>query len=133
MIIDAAAGAYDLQGLDDNKAPDVERFTRIYVRAFWRPEIATIVLDHVVKNTDNRGNYAIGCERKIGGTDVHLGFQPTPRSRGGTGIYKITTHKDRGGYLKRGHLADLEVRATRPPTRSPARSSSSAPSSDPPF
>jgi hypothetical protein len=110
VIIDAAAGAYDMQGLDDNKRQDVERFTRVYVREFWRNDIATIVLDHVVKNTEGRGAYAIGSERKVGGADVHLGFEVvTPISRGSTGIYKIRTHKDRGGFLQRGHLADMHL------------------------
>jgi len=110
VIIDAAAGAYDIQGLDDNKRADVEKFTRIYVRDFWRAGIATIVLDHVVKNAETRGNYAIGSERKVGGADVHLGFTVVaPIRRGTTGIYKIVTHKDRGGYLQRGRLADLHL------------------------
>ena len=34
-VIDAAAGAHSLQGLDDNKRSDVEAFTHIYVRSFW--------------------------------------------------------------------------------------------------
>lgn len=110
VIIDAAAGAYDNQGLDDNARKDVEKFTRMYVRDFWRHGIATIVIDHVVKNTEGRGNYAIGSERKVGGADVHLGFEvKVPISRGANGLYKIVTHKDRGGYLKRGHLVDLHL------------------------
>lgn len=110
VIIDAAAGAYDNEGLDDNKRQDVEKFTRIYVRDFWRAGIATIVLDHVVKNSETRGKYAIGSERKVGGADVHLGFDAiTPIKRGDKGAYKITTHKDRGGYLQRGRLADLHL------------------------
>jgi hypothetical protein len=116
VIIDAAAGAYDIQGLDDNRRADVERFTRIYVHSFWKHDIATIVLDHVVKNLDNRGKYAIGSERKTGGTDVHLGFDTiTPIKRGTTGMDKITTHKDRGGHLKRGKLAELHL-ASNPDT-----------------
>jgi hypothetical protein len=110
VTIDAAAGAYNLQGLDDNNRRDVEQFTGLYVREFWLREVATIVLDHVVKNADNRRQYAIGSERKIGGTDVHLGFDTIDAlSRGGVGRFKITTHKDRQGHLKRGHVADLEV------------------------
>ena len=110
VLVDAAAGAYDLQQLDDNKRGDVERFTRLYVTTFWRAGIATIVLDHVVKNADNRGNYAIGSERKVGGADVHLGFSVVhPIKRGAKGVYKITTHKDRGGFLKRGKLCDFEL------------------------
>jgi hypothetical protein len=112
VIIDAAAGAYDLQGLDDNKRGDVERFTHLYVRGFWKAGIATITLDHVVKNTETRGKYAIGSERKTGGVDVHLGFDTIKAiSRGGTGLYKITTHKDRDGYLQRGQLAELHLQS----------------------
>jgi hypothetical protein len=112
VIIDAAAGAYNIQGLDDNKRTDVEQLTNLYVRSFWRAGIATIMLDHVVKNTETRGAYAIGSERKVGGADVHLGFSViTPISRGHSGLYKITTHKDRGGYLKRGILAEMELRS----------------------
>jgi hypothetical protein len=110
VIIDAAAGAYAVQGLDDNKRADVETLTTLYIRSFWKHGIATIMLDHVVKNTETRGAYAIGSERKVGGADVHLGFSViTPISRGHTGLYKISTHKDRGGYLKRGTLAEMEL------------------------
>lgn len=110
VLVDAAAGAYDLQELDDNKRGDVERFTRFYVNGFWKAGIATIVLDHVTKNAETRGNYAIGSERKVGGADVHLGFSVVhPIKRGGTGVYKITTHKDRGGYLKRGVLCEFDL------------------------
>jgi hypothetical protein len=112
VLVDAAAGAYDLQELDDNKRGDVERFTRFYVNGFWKAGIATIVLDHVTKNVEGRGKYAIGSERKVGGADVHLGFEVvTPIKRGGHGLYKIVTHKDRGGFLKRGKLAEFELQS----------------------
>jgi hypothetical protein len=110
VIVDAAAGAYDLQGLDDNKRQDVGKISRLYVDRFWKAGIATIILDHVVKNREGRGTYAIGSERKVGGADVHLGFETiTPIQRGSSGLYKIVTHKDRGGFLQRGRLADLHL------------------------
>lgn len=110
VIIDAAAGAYALQGLDDNNRGDVERFTTLYVDPFFHADIATIILDHVVKNTETRGKYAIGSERKTGGVDVHLGFDTIlPIKRGSTGLYKVTTHKDRDGWHQRGRLADLHL------------------------
>jgi hypothetical protein len=112
VVIDAAAGAYDLQGLDDNKRADVERFAGIFIRAFWLAGIATVLIDHVVKNSEARGKYAIGSERKVGSADVHLGFEVvTPISRGGTGLYKIITHKDRGGWLSRPKAAEFELRS----------------------
>jgi hypothetical protein len=112
VIVDAAAGAYDLQGLDDNKRGDVERFARVFVRAFWIRDVATLLLDHVVKNAEARGRYAIGSERKVGGADVHLGFEVvTPLTRGGHGLYRITTHKDRAGWLPRPRAGEFELRS----------------------
>jgi hypothetical protein len=110
VTIDAAAGAYDLEGLDDNKRQDVEKLSRLYVTAFWKAGIATLFVDHVVKNAETRGNYAIGSERKLGGADAHIGFETIqPISRGTKGLYKIVVRKDRGGYLKHGHYANLDL------------------------
>ncbi len=110
IVLDAAAGIYALEGLDDNKRLDVERVGSIYIRPFWKEGISTILIDHVVKFGEARGPYAIGSERKLGGADVHLGFETVHAvSRGSAGKYKISTHKDRGGYLKRGYLADLNL------------------------
>jgi hypothetical protein len=110
VIIDAAAGAFDLQGLDDNKRADVERFAGIYVRTFFLRGVATIVLDHVVKDSRSRGGFVIGSERKVGGADVHLGFEADQAlRRGGHGYYRILTRKDRLGHLLRPTAAKLEL------------------------
>lgn len=112
VVIDAAAGAYSLTGLDDNKRADVELWTGIWVKPFWRASIATLVIDHVTKNADGRGKYAIGSERKVGGIDVHLGFETILElNRGGRGLYKITTHKDRPAHLPRPTAAELDIRS----------------------
>lgn len=109
-IVDAAAGGYGLQGLDDNKRQDAEAFARTMIEPFRVRDIATVVLDHVVKNADTRGQYAIGSERKVGGSDVHLGFEPiVPLGRGRTGLVRIVVHKDRFGYLPRPRAAELEL------------------------
>ena len=114
VILDAAAGAYSLQGLDDNARKDVERFTRIYVQAFRLRDVATIVLDHVGKNAQGRGAFAIGSERKVGGADVHLGFETVLAiSRGSRGLYKVTTHKDRLGHLSGRRRPSWSSAATR--------------------
>jgi hypothetical protein len=110
VVLDAAAGAFSADGLDDNSRKDVERWSGAWVTPFWKAGVATIVLDHVTKNVETRGNYAIGSERKVGGADVHLGFSViTPIRRGSHGRYQVTTHKDRGGCLKRGKLATFEL------------------------
>ena len=106
------AGAYALQGLDDNKRADVEAFDGIYVRSFWLHGVATLLIDHVPKKNGISGVYAIGSERKIGGADVHLGFESViSLTRGGRGLYKITTKKDRFGHLPRQKAAELELRS----------------------
>jgi hypothetical protein len=52
----------------------------------------------------------IGSERKIGGGEVHIGFDTIkPIKRGGTGIYKMLLHRDREGHFNRGHFLDLHV------------------------
>lgn len=110
VLVDALAGAFQLEALDDNSRKDVEKWAGAWIAPFWRAGVATLVIDHVVKNTELRGAYAIGSERKVGGVDVHLGFSVVrPIKRGETGTYKVSTHKDRGGMLKRGHLIDFKL------------------------
>lgn len=109
-IIDAAAGAYDISGLDDYQRKDAERFAHTWITPLWQREITTLILDHVVKNGEARGRYAIGSERKLGTVDVHLGCEAVrPVSRGGNGLIRVTTHKDRPGHLERPHPAELEL------------------------
>jgi hypothetical protein len=108
--IDALAGAYDISQLDDNKRADAEIFARCWINPLWKCGIATIGLDHLVKNADNRGKFAIGSERKLGTVDVHLGFEAIRTlSRGGSGLIRIRTHKDRPGHLKRDYCAEIHL------------------------
>ena len=99
VVIDATAGAYDASGLDDNKRADVERFARAWVRPLFDVGITTVLIDHVTKNTETRGKYMIGSERKLGGVDVHLGLELVgkPLTRGGSAVVKVHVHKDRPG------------------------------------
>lgn len=110
VIVDAASGAYSLQGFDDNSRSDAEKFNGLYIMPFFQAGIATIVIDHVVKNVDNRGKYTQGSGRKTEVGEVHLGFDTiTAIKRGSTGLYKVLTHKDRDGWHQRGQLAELHL------------------------
>lgn len=112
VIVDAAAGAYDVSELDDNKRKDTEAFARCWIKPLWKAGVTTLLNDHVTKNADTRGRYAIGSERKLGGTDVHLGLEAIkPLHRGGEGIVRIKTHKDRRGFLSRPNAAELHLRS----------------------
>jgi hypothetical protein len=110
VIIDAAAGAYECSALDDNKRADAEKFSRAWVRPLWQHGVATVLIDHVTKNPDGRGKFAIGSERKLGTVDVHLGLHAVRQlNRGGAGLIRISTHKDRPAHLRRPVAAEIEL------------------------
>lgn len=110
VVIDAAAGAYDVQGLDDNKRQDAETFARAWIKPLWDAGITTLLIDHVVKNTETRGKFTIGSERKVGQADVHLGLDVVKAlTRGNKGILKVHVHKDRQGFLERPTAAIIEL------------------------
>jgi len=134
VLIDAAAGAYGISGLDDNARKDVEAFAQAWVEPLYKAGIGTILLDHVVKNPDGRGRWAIGSERKAGQADVHLGLElvGNPLVRGGSALVKVRVHKDRPGWLGRPHHVELHLRSDpqthritwdwRPPASAPTAS-----------
>jgi hypothetical protein len=107
-IFDAFAGLLDLHNLDPNKAGDVERGYRAIIEP-WRAEGAgTVVIDHVVKARGDRGRFAAGSERKLGGVDVHIGLEAIdPFGRGRSGRAKVVIHKDRHGFLPRPRFGDF--------------------------
>lgn len=110
VVIDAAIGAYDTSGLDDNARKDVEQWAAAWIRPLYRAGVTTLTVDHVVKNAENRGKFTIGSERKLGGTDVHLSLESLKAlHRGGTGMVKINVMKDRPGHLPRptAYIVDL--------------------------
>lgn len=109
-VIDSAIGAYNASDLDDEKRRDIEKWTDAWVRPLWLAGIATIVIDHVVKKVSDRGRFAIGSERKLGGVDVHLGLHAVKQlHRGADGLIRISTHKDRPGWLDRPSAAELAL------------------------
>ena len=112
-VIDAFNPILNLQGLNPNEVIDIETFWRTIADPICRAGAAPVLLDHVVKNPDNRGKYASGSERKASGSIVHLGFKLlVPLRKGGIGSSVITVHKDRPGYLTRPAIGRLVLDAT---------------------
>jgi hypothetical protein len=112
-IVDAAAGAYDASGLDDNKRADVERFARTWIVPLWQVGCTTLLLDHVVKNSETRGRYAIGSERKA------LGPLASTRAHGRSWRPSSRRCADACGLSRRERR--LRVRARGRARRAPAR------------
>jgi hypothetical protein len=111
VTIDAAAGAYNVSGLDDNARKDVEQFAATWVDPLYRHGVGTLLIDHVTKSVEGRGKFAIGSERKAGQADVHLGLELVgqPLTRGGKAVVKVHVHKDRPGWLKRPYACELAL------------------------
>jgi AAA domain len=110
VIFDAFTGALEIHGCDPNSGVEVERFYRTVVGPLQTRGVAVVLLDHPTKAKETRGKFSIGSERKIAACDVHLGFEIVrPFGRGRDGLAKLTTHKDRPGYLARPKAAELEL------------------------
>jgi hypothetical protein len=74
-VIDAFNPILGLHGLDPNSVPTSRQFWTHIADPICRAGAAPVLLDHVVKNADNRGKYSAGSERKASGAIVHLGFK----------------------------------------------------------
>jgi hypothetical protein len=112
VVVDAYAGALDLHGLKPNEGADIERLDRAFFKPLRAYGAASIALDHLTKDRDNRGKFSIGSERKLGVVDVHLGFEVAkgkPMGRERTGLVHVRTHKDRPGFLPRPRVCDIEI------------------------
>ncbi len=115
-VIDAFNPYLAMHALDPNSTTDVEKFWQLHADPICNAGAAPTLLDHVVKNTENRGKYAYGSERKASGAIVHLGFKPLEILRqGGIGRSLLSVHKDRPGYLTRPALGRLVIDSTTNP------------------
>ncbi|WP_217915867.1 AAA family ATPase [Miltoncostaea marina] len=103
-VIDALNPALRLQGLSNLATDDIEDFLRLVVGAFHRRGVATLIVDHLPKNSENRGRYSIGSERKLSGVDVAFGVElvgeAMTRDRPFASV-AIKCHKDRPGWHRR--------------------------------
>src|SRR5262245_3476050 len=91
-----------LHGYDPDKGVGIEAFMRRVVNPVRDAGAAVVMTDNVTKNRESRGSWAIGSERKKSAVEVQLGMTKIePLSRGQTGKFALTVHKDRPGFLER--------------------------------
>lgn len=121
-IIDAATEALAAEGLDDYRGAEVAQWIHTLPRYLADGGAAVLVHDHVTKDRDDRGRWAIGSGHKLAGADAAFTLTvTTPFRRGGAGMARLDVAKDRHGHLRAGaagrvigevHLTETAGRVT---------------------
>lgn len=103
LVLDAWGPAFPMLGLSGNSGDDVNRFVAAMLDPFHRAGATVLVLDHMAKDRDTRGDWPVGSERKRGWTDV--AFKVTAEgsrlSRDTAGGVRLKVTKDRPGFHNR--------------------------------
>lgn len=101
VVIDGVTEVLTLHGLDMGDNADIARWLELLPRPVQRTGAAVVLIDHVVKDRESRGRYAIGGQHKLAGIDVAYGLEVVePFGRGRDGLVKVTVHKDRPGHVR---------------------------------
>ena len=115
VIFDGVTEGMGLDGLNPLDNAHVASWYRAGARRLSRAPSApaTIVSDHVVKDREGRGRYALGGVHKLNGLDgaSYLFEAVEPFGKGRTGIVTLTVAKDRPGQVRR-HEDDKKRIAT---------------------
>ena len=133
-IIDSVGESIASEGLRPNDDDDVVRWMQVLPRRLaHRNGAAVVALDHVAKQREGRGLWAIGSQRKLAAIDgaayvLEVTVAPT---RTVEGHMKLICAKDRHGTHQRGHqVALIDVVPDGPTTRI---TGNAPPSADEPF
>lgn len=100
-VIDGVTEAMGLLGLEVNSNDDVAKFRGTLARPLARHGAAVLELDHVVKDAQSRGRFALGGGHKLAGVAVAYSLEAVTRpSRTRAGLLKLTVQKDRHGRIR---------------------------------
>lgn len=129
VVLDGTTEGYGLHGWDISDNSDSPKWRNTYIKPVLRAGGATLGSDHVIKDKERRGGYAIGAQHKKAGlTGVLFELQVVePFGIGLRGRSKLYINKDRNGDLrqhgitegKSTYFADLVLDATAGDTEVP--------------
>lgn len=114
-VIDGVTEAMSTLGLEPLDNADTAHFFRVLPRPLAKLGAAVVLVDHVVKDSEDRGRWAIGAQHKMAaltGAAFTIDIVK-PFGRNMSGFAKMTVTKDRPGYIRehaRGSLvAELHI------------------------
>ena len=106
-VVDGVTEGMAVEGLDPVGTVDFATWNGRLLRPLAAAGPAVVFVDHVPKNTDNRGRYAIGSQHKISGLSgaayVFEVGAALRRATGGeptTGTVHVSVTKDRPGFVR---------------------------------
>jgi len=101
VVLDGVTEALANEGVKLEDNTEVARWITRLPRRLARAGAAVIVIDHVVKDREARGRYAIGAQHKLAGADVSFRVEGRETfGRGKSGSVRVLVTKDRPGYLR---------------------------------
>lgn len=102
VIIDGVTEVMTLHGYDLNSNADAALFYGLLPRWIADQGPAVVMIDHVVKNADQQGRFAIGAQHKLAGIDgaAYTVKMIQPFGRGKRGLARVDVSKDRPGHVR---------------------------------
>lgn len=122
VIIDGVTEAMTMHGYDLNGNADSALFYGLLPRWIADHGPAVVMIDHVVKDQERQGRFAIGAQHKLAGIDgvSYLVKMLQPFARGKRGLARVDIAKDRPGHVREyAHgktIAEFTLDATRSDT-----------------
>lgn len=100
-VIDGVTESMVLHGWDVRDNKDVAEFLKKLARPLADAGAAVLLIDHVTKDREGRGRWALGAQHKLAGTDVTYMLEAIrPFGRGMTGLSRLLVSKDRPGHVR---------------------------------
>lgn len=102
VVIDGVTEGMAAHGLDPLSNADVAAFQARLPKPFAATGAIVAMIDHVTKNREQRGRYAIGAQHKLAAVDgaAYVLEVMKPFGRGLHGMAKIVVAKDRAGHVR---------------------------------
>ena len=109
-VIDGMTEALALHGLNLKDNTEVAKFGRLLPRPLAQQGPAVLMLDHLTKDREGRGRYAIGAQHKLAGLDgaAFILDNRSPFGIGRHGKSGLFIAKDRPGSLRQTALPSRE-------------------------